>query len=64
MNFTSAIFFVIIAILLEAMFVKHGPGWISFPETDYTGYEGSHLDARSVSRFSLDSAIKVNKQTD
>ncbi len=47
---------------IEAMFVKHGLDWISFPDTDYTSYDGSHLEARSAARFSLDSATEVKER--
>lgn len=47
---------------IESAFNKQGLNWISFPDQDYTSYDGSHLESDSASRFSLNTAIEIEKQ--
>lgn len=38
---------------------KHDLNWISFSDTDYTSYDGSHLDSDSAIKLSLKSALYI-----
>lgn len=44
---------------IEYIFKERGIKWISFPDTDYISYDGSHLETKSATRLSFNTAVEI-----